>query len=100
VGGGQDAYEFHECVVESWNATESVFHVRVLSNDLRKPVKRLNLIFAAEDRAQHERMVVSAKTRREEAEAAYRYWLYIDNLDVTTSTTLSPHHLPLPLSSS
>lgn len=81
MAGAQDVYEFHECAVESWNAEDNVFMVRVLSNDMRKPVKRLNLIFAAEDRAAHDAMVVGAKARREEAEAAYRYWLYIDSQD-------------------
>lgn len=68
--------------MEQWIAEENVFQVLVVSNNMRKKAKRLNIIFEGEDRDRHELLLQTAKQARADAESDYRYWLYIDSLQV------------------
>jgi hypothetical protein len=72
-------FSWEPCNVMRYNGEQNSFEIEWRASHRRKWVKRLNLIFDAEDEEAHHDRVAEAEELRDECEAVLRYYLFIDD---------------------
>lgn len=72
-----DEWQWRRCSVLSFNSTTNKYRVKFLPNGLEKEVKRLNLLFDAENRNEWQSCREAAKSSREEAKKRLRFDYFV-----------------------